>query len=473
MARSAKPSFAGSNPARTSTLAQVFSELSCVAIIEVASATTLERFEMTIKSIQAQELLDSRGNPTVAVILKLENGIEVFSAVPSGASTGIHEALELRDEDDKRYLGKGTLKAVANVNDLIAPKLIGMDVSKQAEIDQLMLDLDGTEGKKKLGANAILSVSIACVKAAAKAKNMPLYAYIATLFGNPTDKFTMPIPMSNVLNGGKHALGSADMQEFMIMPLGAPSVAEAVRWNAEIFHHLGKIIKSKGWQKTVGDEGGYAPSLDSNEAPLELIIEATKAAGYEPGKDIFIALDPAASEIYEDGKYNLAIEGKKLTSEELAKKYEGWIEKYPIVSIEDGFAEDDFDGFAMLKAAVGDRVQIMGDDLCVTNPKRIQMGIDKDAANSVLIKLNQIGTVTETIAAIKLAQSDGWTAVVSHRSGETEDTFIADFVVGAGTGQIKTGSMCRSERVAKYNRLMMIERELGDKAKIAKFPFRK
>lgn len=468
MARSAKPSFAGSNPTRAS-----------MSVCRLADHIPFKKYEafgfkkgpMKITSINAQEILDSRGNPTVAVILKLDDGTEVFSAVPSGASTGSREALELRDADPKRYLGAGVLKAVANVNELIAPKVIGMDPSKQTEIDQLMLDLDGTPDKKNLGANAILAVSMACVKAAAASQKLPLYQYIAGLFGNPTDHFIMPIPMSNVLNGGKHAIGSADMQEFMIMPIGAPSIQEAVRWNAEIFQHLGKILKSRGFQKTVGDEGGYAPTLDSNEAPLELIIEAVKAAGYEPGKQIAIALDPAASEIYADGKYNLKIEGKQLSSQEMVGRYQEWVKKYPIVSIEDGLAEDDWDGFALLNATLGQSTQIMGDDLFVTNPKYIQMGIDKKAANSVLIKLNQIGSVTETIKAIKLAQSAGWTAIVSHRSGETEDAFIADFVVGAGTGQIKTGSMCRSERVAKYNRLMMIERELGEKAKIAEFPY--
>jgi len=417
--------------------------------------------------------LDSRGNPTVAVILRLNDGTEVFSAVPSGASTGIYEALELRDEDPSRYLGKGVLKAVANVNDVIAPKLVGMDVTKQAEIDQMMLDLDGTKGKSNLGANATLAVSMACVKAAAIVKKMPLYAYIAQLFGNSTEKFIMPIPMSNVLNGGKHALGSTDMQEFMIFPVGAPSIAEAVRWNAEIFHNLGKILKNRGFQQTVGDEGGYAPKLDSNEAPLDLIVEAITAAGYKPGEQVCIALDPASSEFFADGLYDLKIEGKKLTNQEMVAKYQAWAEKYPLVSIEDGLSQDDWDGFAMLTAAIGDKVQIMGDDLFVTNPERIKMGIEKHAANSVLIKLNQIGTVSETIAAIQLAKSAGWTCIVSHRSGETEDSFIADFVVGAGTGQIKTGSMCRSERVGKYNRLMMIERELGSRAQIANFPYKK
>ena len=431
---------------------------------------------MLIKSIEAQEVLDSRGNPTVGVTLKLEDGTEVFSAVPSGASTGAYEALELRDEDNTRYLGKGVLKAVANVNDIIAPKLIGQDVRGQEELDQMMLDLDGTQGKQNLGANAILAVSMACVKAAAIVNKMPLYAYIAKLFGNSTEEFVMPVPMSNVLNGGKHAIGSADMQEFMIFPLAAPNVVEAIRWNAEIFHHLGKIIQKKGWQKTVGDEGGYAPPLGTNEAPLQLIMQAIEMAGYKAGEDVFIALDPAASEFYEGegetGLYDLKTEGKKLTSSEMVKKYQQWVEEYPIVSIEDGLAEDDWSGFSELTETLGKKIQIMGDDLLVTNPERIQKAIDKKAANSVLIKLNQIGSVSETIQAIKLAQSAGWTCVVSHRSGETGDTFIADFVVGTGTGQIKTGSMCRSERVAKYNRLMIIERELGDKAKIAKFPFK-
>lgn len=432
---------------------------------------------MIIKSIDAQEILDSRGNPTVGVTLKLEDGTEVFSAVPSGASTGAHEALELRDEDNSRYLGKGVLKAVANVNEIIAPELIGQKVTSQEELDQIMLDLDGTQGKQKLGANAILAVSMACVKAGAVASKMPLYAYIAQLFGNSTSEFVMPIPMSNVLNGGKHAMGSSDMQEFMIFPLAAESVAEAVRWNAEIFQHLGKILQAKGFQKTVGDEGGYAPSLGTNEAPLQMMLQAIEIAGYKPGQEVFIALDPAATEFYknENGTayYDLKTENKKLNSSEMVKKYQQWVDQYPIVSIEDGLAEDDWAGFSELTATIGKHIQIMGDDLLVTNPERIQKGIDKKAANSVLIKLNQIGSVSETIKAIKLAQSAGWTCVVSHRSGETEDAFIADFVVGSGTGQIKTGSMCRSERIVKYNRLMMIERELGTRAKMAKFPFHK
>lgn len=430
-------------------------------------------FSMKIKSIKAQELLDSRGNPTVEAEVVLENGAKASSMVPSGASTGSREALEMRDEDAKRYLGKGVLKAVANVNDKIAPKLIGMDASKQDKIDQTMLDLDGTENKNNLGANATLAVSMAVTRAVAIAKGVPLYEYIATLFGNSTSKYVLPIPMMNVLNGGKHALGSADMQEFMIMPVGASSVQEAVRWCAEVFHTLGKMLKAKGFQITVGDEGGYAPKLTSNEAPLQMMVEAIEKAGYIPGKQIALAMDPAASEIYEDGKYQLKIENKAISSEELVDRYHQWIKKYPIVSIEDGFAENDWDGFALQTKTMGKNIQIVGDDLLVTNVKLLQKAIDLKATNSVLIKLNQIGTVSETIATIQLAKKAGMTAVVSHRSGETEDAYIADFVVGAGTGQIKTGSCCRSERIAKYNQLMRIERELGSKASLAKMPYAK
>ncbi|MDO5561828.1 MAG: phosphopyruvate hydratase [bacterium] len=430
---------------------------------------------MKIAKIFAQEILDSRGNPTVLTTLTLEDGRTVTSGVPSGASTGSHEAVELRDEDKSRYGGKGVLKAVANVNEIIAPALAGMEVTAQKELDQKMLDLDGTENKGKLGANAILSVSMAITKAAALSEGKPLYQYVAELFGNPTDHYTLPIPMMNVLNGGKHASKSSDMQEFMVMPLGAPTMAEAVRYGAEVFHKLGKLLAAKSFATTVGDEGGYAPSLGTNEAPLELMVEAIKAAGYEPGKDVCIALDPASTEFYleEEGKYNLATEGVKLTSSELIAKYAAWLDKYPIVSIEDGLAEDDWVGFAEKTAKLGDRLQIVGDDLFVTNPARLREGIEKKAANSILIKLNQIGTVSETIEAIQLAKSHGYAAVVSHRSGETEDSFIADFVVGAGTGQIKTGSLCRSERIAKYNRLMVIEKELGERASYAKFPFKK
>jgi enolase len=428
---------------------------------------------MQIRQIQAQEILDSRGNPTVETKITLDNGISASAAVPSGASTGTHEALELRDGDENRYLGKGVLKAVANVNNVIAPELIGMDVTDQKALDEKMIELDGTSHKTKLGANAILSVSMAAAKAAAQVKEMPLYAYISTLFGKKPETYTIPLPMMNVLNGGKHALGSADMQEFMIMPVGAPNFQEALRWGSEIFHVLGKILKEQGQQTTVGDEGGYAPRLDSNEAPLQLIVEAIKKAGYEPGKDVAIAMDPAASEFYKDGKYNLAIEGKKLTSEELVDRYAEWVEKYPIVSIEDGHAEDDWQGFKLMVEKLGDKIQIVGDDLFVTNPERLKKGIEEKAANSILIKLNQIGTVTETVQTVQIAYDAGMTAVVSHRSGETEDTFIADFVVGAGTGQIKSGSASRSERIAKYNQLMRIERELGDRAQLAEMPYTK
>ncbi|MBU0579182.1 phosphopyruvate hydratase [Patescibacteria group bacterium] len=427
---------------------------------------------MKIASIFALEILDSRGNPTVETKIILENGFKARAAVPSGASTGSNEALELRD-GGSRYDGKGVRQAVKNVNEIIAPAVKGMDVTDQVLLDKKMLELDGTETKSKLGANTILSVSMAAVKAAAMVKNQETYEYIASLFGHDTSKFTLPIPMMNVLNGGKHAVGSADMQEFMIMPVGAPSITEAVRWGAEVFHTLGKILKAQGFQTTVGDEGGYAPSLGSNEAPLDLIVQAIKQAGYKPGEEICIALDPAATEIYEDGKYQLKTEGKALTSEELVERYEQWVEKYPIVSIEDGLAEDDWAGFALQMKKMGDKVQIVGDDLFVTNAKFLQKGIELKAANSILIKLNQIGTVTETISTMKLALENGMTAVVSHRSGETEDPFIADFVVGAGTGQIKTGSLSRSERISKYNQLMRIEAQLGDRAQMAKFPFKR
>jgi enolase len=407
--------------------------------------------------------------------LTLENGQIATAGVPSGASTGSYEAIELRDEDESRYGGKGVLKAVANVNEIIAPALIDWEVTKQKEIDDKMAALDGTENKAKLGANAILSVSMAVTKAGALSKNVPLYQYIAELFGNPTDHYILPIPMMNVLNGGKHASKSSDMQEFMIMPVGAPTMAEAIRYGSEIFHKLGKLLAKNGFATTVGDEGGYAPSLGNNEASLQLIMEAIGGAGYKSGEQVAIALDPAANEFYltDEGKYDLATEGKKLTSGEMVEKYAAWFEKYPIISIEDGFAEDDWFGFVEKTARLGKRLQIMGDDLFVTNPVRLQKGIEMGAANSILIKLNQIGTVSETIDTIALAKAHGYTAVVSHRSGETEDSFIADFVVGAGTGQIKTGSLCRSERVAKYNRLMVIEKELGNKASYAKFPFTK
>lgn len=427
---------------------------------------------MKITAVAAQEILDSRGNPTVETTVTLENGIGATAAVPSGASTGSREALELRDGNVKRFGGKGVLQAVTNVNGPIAAAIMGMEATDQAKIDQVMIELDGTEIKEKLGANAILSVSMAVTKAAALSLSIPLYEYVAKLFNRPTDSYIMPIPMCNVLNGGKHAIKSTDMQEFMIMPIGAPSIAEAVRWSAEVFQTLGKLIKEMGQATTVGDEGGYAPSLPQNQTPLELIVKAIEKCGYIPGKDVAIALDPASTEFYEDGKYQLKTENKALNSDEMIALYSRWMEQFPIVSLEDGLAEEDWEGWTKLTAAVGTTHQIVGDDLFVTNKKWVQKGIETKAANSVLIKLNQIGTVTETIETINLARANNLTAVVSHRSGETEDTFIADFVVGAGTGQIKTGSLSRSERIAKYNRLMKIERELGDKAKIAKFPFK-
>lgn len=427
---------------------------------------------MKISALRAQEILDSRGNPTIETTITLENGMSATAAVPSGASTGSREVLELRDGDNKRFNGKGVLKAVANVNEPIAQKVVGMEVTDQEAIDRAMIALDGTEMKEKLGANAILSVSMAVTRAAALSKNIPLYEYVATLFGRPIDNYVLPIPMCNVLNGGKHAIKSTDMQEYMVMAIGAPSVSEAVRWSAEVFHALGKLIKEMGQATTVGDEGGYAPSLPQNRTPLELIIKAISACGYVPGKDIAIALDPAASEFFDEGKYQLKTESRALSSEEMVELYSQWVKEFPIVSLEDGLAEDDWDGWTKLMTTLGDTCQIVGDDIFVTNKKWIQKGIELKTANSVLIKLNQIGTVTETIEAITLARNNNMTAVVSHRSGETEDTFIADFVVGAGTGQIKTGSLSRSERIAKYNRLMSIERELGDKATIAKFPFK-
>jgi enolase len=428
---------------------------------------------MKITSVVAQEILDSRGNPTVETTVTLENGMMATSAVPSGASTGSREALELRDGDAKRYGGKGVLKAVENVNGQISKRVVGMEVEDQHGIDTAMLQMDGTETKATLGANAILSVSMAVTKAAAMAAGVPLYAYVGRLFGKTDDTYIMPIPMCNVLNGGKHAIKSTDMQEYMVMPIGAPSIQEAVRWADEVFQTLGKILKGMGQATTVGDEGGYAPSLPSNQTPLELIVKAIEMCGYVPGKDIAIALDPASTEFFEDGKYQLKTEGKALTSDELIAQYSQWIKQFPIVSLEDGLAEEDWEGWTKLTATIGTTTQIVGDDLFVTNQKWVKKGIELKAANSVLIKLNQIGTVSETIETIKIAHAAGMTAVVSHRSGETEDTFIADFVVGAGTGQIKTGSLSRSERIAKYNRLMRIERELGSKATIAHFPYKR
>jgi enolase len=418
-----------------------------------------------IKEIHAREILDSRGNPTVEVDLTLADGSFGRSAVPSGASTGSHEALELRDGDKKRYGGNGVLKAVTNVNIFLSKQLKGKEWN-QKSLDEKMIELDGTETKSKLGANAILGVSMAFAHAQAKSEKKPLYKYFAQIAktGKP---MSLPLPMMNILNGGKHAENSTDFQEFMVMPVGAKTWSQALQMGAEVFHSLKKILHKKGLSTTVGDEGGFAPSLASNEEALEVIILAIQNAGYKPGKDIAIALDPAATEFYSDGKYHLEREGKTLTNEELVAFYSVWVKKYPIVSIEDGFAEDDWSGWKLMTKINGKKIQIVGDDLFVTNVKRLQTGITEKSANSILIKVNQIGTITETIDAIKMANKAGMTAVVSHRSGETEDTTISHFVVGLGCGQIKTGSLCRSERVAKYNELLRIEEELGDKAVFA------
>jgi len=389
----------------------------------------------------------------------LECGAIGRAAVPSGASTGVHEAVELRDDDDARYGGKGVLTAVANVNELIADELWGFDALDQVGLDEYLIELDGMPNKGRLGANAILGVSLAAAKAAAEAMGLPLYRYIGGVAAR-----ALPVPMMNILNGGKHAVDGPDLQEFMAMPVGAPTFAEALRWGAETYHALKKVLKDKGYSTGVGDEGGFAPSLKSNEEAVELIIEAIQKAGYEPGKDIFVALDPAASEVFHDGKYVLKKEGRTLGGEEMVDFYEDWVDKYPIISIEDGLAEDDWDTWVQMQKRLGDRLQIVGDDLLVTNVERLKLGIERRAANSILIKLNQIGTLTETLAAIEMAKRAGWTAVVSHRSGETEDTTIADLVVATNAGQIKTGAPCRSDRVAKFNQLLRIEEELGDTA---------
>jgi enolase len=413
-----------------------------------------------IKSVHALEILDSRGNPTVRVQVTLEDGVRASASVPSGASTGENEALELRDGDKKRYGGKGVLKAVANVNQAIASKLVGMDPARQAEIDRLMIELDGTPNKGKLGANAILGVSMAIARVAARSAGLPLYAYL----GGPR-AVRIPVPMMNILNGGKHADNSVDFQEFMVMPMGAPTFAEALRYGAETFHALKGILAKKGYTTSVGDEGGFAPNLTSNDEACEVILEAIGAADYKPGKDVALALDPAASSFYEGSAYSLAKSGQgKKSSAEMTAFYRLWVEKYPIVSIEDGLAENDWEGFREHTAVLGSRVQIVGDDIYVTNTRFIARGIQEKTTNAVLIKLNQIGTVSETIEAIELCRKAGWGYVISHRSGETEDTFLADFAVAMGGGQIKTGSACRSERIAKYNRLLEIEAELGKAA---------
>jgi enolase len=415
---------------------------------------------MKISKINGREILDSRGNPTVEVDLILESGISVTAAVPSGASTGTHEALELRDKDPNRYQGKGVLKAIQNINEIIYPALKGKEVLNQKSIDDHLCQLDGTEGKTRLGANSILAVSMAAAKAAAAVAQTPLYRYLGD-----TDTFELPVPMLNILNGGSHADNSVDLQEFMIMPVGAPNFREALRMSAEIFHTLKKVLKKKGYSTAVGDEGGFAPDLKSNEEALELIVKAIEQARYKPGNDVLIALDPAASEFFEDGQYIFKKStGEKLSSEEMVDFYVRLKDNYPIISIEDGLAEDDWKGWEIMTKKLGKKIQLVGDDLFVTNIKRLQRGITQGITNAILIKLNQIGTVSETINTINMAKKNQFTAVVSHRSGETEDTFIADLAVGLSTGQIKTGSVCRSERIAKYNRLLRIEEELGERA---------
>ena len=419
-----------------------------------------------IEQIVAREILDSRGNPTVECDVTLEDGSIGTAAVPSGASTGEHEAVELRDNDKSRYQGKGVLKAVQNVEEVIAPELLGLDGLDQILIDQSMIELDGTPNKSKLGANAILSVSMATARAAANALMVPLFRYLGGAYAR-----VLPLPMMNVINGGAHAANNVDFQEFMIMPVGAANFAEALRMGAETFHTLKKVLSDKGLATSVGDEGGFAPNLKSNEEAVEVLLEAIEKAGYVPGSQIAIAMDAANSELYSNGKYVFKKSDKKaLSSEEMVEMWARWVEKYPIVSIEDGLAEDDWRGWQMLTQALGDKVQLVGDDLFVTNTERLSKGIEMKAANSILIKLNQIGTVTETLASIEMAKTHAYTQVVSHRSGETEDSFIADLAVAVGCGQIKTGSLCRSERTCKYNRLLRIEQQLADTAVLGK-PF--
>ena len=415
-----------------------------------------------IEDILAREVLDSRGNPTVEVDVYLTGGAMGRAIVPSGASTGVHEALELRDEDPERYGGKGVLTAVGHVNEEIAAQLIGWDALDQQGIDQFLIELDATPNKSRLGANAILGVSLALARAAASYLDIPLYRYLGGVAAA-----TLPVPMMNILNGGKHAEDSTDLQEFMVMPVGAPSFHEALRWGTETYHSLKKVLKARGYSTGLGDEGGFAPSLGSNEEAIEVILEAIEGAGYEPGVDLFLALDPAGSEFYEDGYYDLRKEGKRLKGEEMVDFYLTWIEKYPIISIEDGLAEDDWESWKLFEEEAGDRVQLVGDDLFVTSVERLQRGIEEQAANSILIKLNQIGTLSEAMAAVEMAKQAGWTTVISHRSGESEDTTIADLAVALNAGQIKTGAPCRSERVAKYNQLLRIEEELEEVARYA------
>lgn len=411
-----------------------------------------------IKQIIAREILDSRGNPTVEADVILESGVRGRAAVPSGASTGTREAIELRDDDKSRYLGKGVLKAVANVNGEIQQALIGVDCREQQTIDEIMLKLDGTENKGRLGANALLAVSLASAHAAAAFEKKDLFDYLGK------GKFVLPVPMMNIINGGSHADNSVDMQEFMILPVGAPSFREALRYGTEVFHTLKSVLAARGMSTAVGDEGGFAPNLSSNEEAIEVILEAIEKAGFTPGKDVYLGLDVASSEFYTDGQYDLASEGRKLSAEDMVDYLADWCDKYPIITIEDGLDEGDWAGWAKLTERLGDKVQLVGDDLFVTNTKIFKEGIDKNIANSILIKFNQIGTLTETLNAIQMAHDSGYTAVVSHRSGETEDSTIADLCVATATGQIKTGSLSRSDRVAKYNQLLRIEETLGDKA---------
>jgi enolase len=423
--------------------------------------------DTTIETISAQEILDSRGNPTIEVEVTLMDGAWGRAAVPSGASTGSHEALELRDGDKKRYSGKGVLKAVANVNDVIADALFGWDATEQKAVDASLLELDGTENKSKLGANAILGVSLAVAKAAANSLGLPLYRYLGGVYAH-----VLPVPMMNILNGGVHtAWQSTDAQEFMVMPLGAPSFAEGLRWGAEIYHALKSVLKDKGYVTLVGDEGGYAPALKANNEAVEVILAAVEKAGFKAGRgaDVAIALDPAASELYDEESktYNLRKEGKKLTGEQMVTFWRNWVEQFPIISIEDGLAQDDWESWKLMVAEMGNKIQIVGDDLLVTNPVRVRKAIAEKAANALLVKLNQIGSLTETIEAVETCQRAGWRAVTSHRSGETEDSTIADLAVALNMGQIKTGAPARSDRVAKYNQLLRIEAELGDTAQYA------
>jgi len=412
-----------------------------------------------IEAIYGREVLDSRGNPTVEVEVTLVDGSKGRAIVPSGASTGVHEAVEKRDGDPSRFLGKGVLKAVSAVNEEIGDTLIGWDATDQVGIDEVMIELDGSANKGRLGANAILGVSLAIARAAAVGVGLPLYRYLGGVSAR-----TLPVPMMNIMNGGKHAVGSTDLQEFMIMPVGATSFAEGTRWSVEIYHHLKKVLADKGHSTTVGDEGGFAPKLSANKEALDLIIQAIGQAGYVPGEQIMLAMDPAASEFYEDGKYELKTEGKSLSGAEMVAYYSDLVDEYPIISIEDGLDEDDWESWVLMMERLGDRIQIVGDDLLVTSVGRIETALKKNAANSLLCKVNQIGTLTESIAAVELVQKNNWTAVVSHRSGETEDTTISDLVVALNAGQIKTGAPARTDRVAKYNQLLRIEDELGDSA---------